>query len=204
MNAAMDAEALCGCSWQRCVTHLQRDLQGHVGTRAGKATCADLVRLACSQEDPVLARAVWEEAQPRVSAISRAAGEAFGAAREDALAFMAFPREHWPKIRTNNQQERANREIKRRYRSVQAFPSRGSMMRLTCAVPMGEGAGGSRRGCSRRRRWPRRPRRSPSRRPRSGWRLGLYAAEAVRATDPRNGPPRWGQRTETARRYERS
>lgn len=131
-------EVFCGCSWQRCVTHLQRDLRGHVRTRAGKAACAELVRLACSQEDPALARAVWEEAAPYVSSLSRAAGEAFESAREDALAFMAFPREHWPKIRTNNQQERANREIKRRYASVQAFPSRASMMRLTCAVLMGE------------------------------------------------------------------
>lgn len=51
---------------------------------------------------------------------------------------MAFPRERGPKIRTNNQQERANREIKPRHRSVQSFPSRTSMMRLTCAVLMGE------------------------------------------------------------------
>lgn len=55
-----------------------------------------------------------------------------------ALAFMSFPREHWQKIRTNNVQERANREIKRRYRSVQSFPSEASMMRLVCAVLAGE------------------------------------------------------------------
>lgn len=51
---------------------------------------------------------------------------------------MSFPREHWQKIRTNNVQERANREIKRRYRSVQSFPSEASMMRLVCAVLAGE------------------------------------------------------------------
>ena len=55
-------------------------------------------------------------------------------ARENARAFMSFPREHWQKIRTNNVQERANCEIKRRYRSVQSFPSEASMMRLVCAV----------------------------------------------------------------------
>lgn len=36
-------EVFCGCSWQRCVTHLQRDLQGRVRTRAGKAACAVLM-----------------------------------------------------------------------------------------------------------------------------------------------------------------
>lgn len=181
-------EVLCGCSWQRCVTHLQRDLQGHVRTRAGKAALADLVRLACSQEDPVLARAVWEEAAPRVEGLSRAAGEAFASAREDALAFMAFPREHWPKIRTNNQQERANREIKRRYRSVQAFPSRGSMMRLTCAVLMGEEG----RWQAARMFSPEslaRAKAAPEGAPGDG-RLAaarLYAAEAVRAVVDRHG-----------------
>ena len=48
----------------------------------------------------------------------------------------AFPRAHWAKLRTNNVQERANREIKRRYRVAQSFPSRESMLRLTCASLM--------------------------------------------------------------------
>lgn len=181
-------EVFCGCSWQRCVTHLQRDLQVRVRTRAGKAACAELVRLATTQADAALARAVWDEAQPYVAALSRAAGEAFGEAREDALAYMAFPREHWPKIRTNNQQERANREIKRRYRSVQSFPSRASMMRLTCAVLMGEEG-----------RWQAQRLLSPSSlakaapsaaEPPSDERLEaarLYAAEAVREVVDRRG-----------------
>lgn len=41
-------------------------------------------------------------------------------------------------MRTNNVQERANREIKRRYRSVQSFPSRESLMRLVGAVMLEE------------------------------------------------------------------
>ena len=94
------------------------------------------VRLAVSDAD--VARAAWDLAAPRVRALSRAAGDVFEGAREDALAFMSFPREHWQKIRTNNVQERANREIKRRYRSVQSFPSEASMMRLVCAVLAGE------------------------------------------------------------------
>ena len=90
------------------------------------------------QADADVARAAWDLAAPRVRALSRPAGDVFEGAREDALAFMSFPREHWQKIRTNNVQERANREIKRRYRSVQSFPSEASMMRLVCAVLAGE------------------------------------------------------------------
>lgn len=55
-------------------------------------------------------------------------------AREDALCYLSFPQEHRLRIRTNNVQERANREIKRRTKVVQVFPSRKSLMRLVCAV----------------------------------------------------------------------
>jgi transposase-like protein len=131
-------EVFCGCAWQRCVTHLQRNVQGHVRSAAGRAAAADLVRAATTQRDPLVARAVWDAAEPWVSSLSAAAGRVFSEAREDALAFMSFPEAHWAKIRTNNVQERANREIKRRYRAVQSFPSEDSMMRLVCSVLMGE------------------------------------------------------------------
>ncbi|MFR5416162.1 MAG: IS256 family transposase [Collinsella sp.] len=71
-----------------------------------------------------------------VASVSARAGEVFEQAEDSALAFTAFPRAHWAKLRTNNVQERANREIKRRYRVVQSFPSRESMLRLTCASLM--------------------------------------------------------------------
>ena len=132
------SRVLPGCSWQRCLTHLQRDIRGHIHSLAGQALAADLVRACAGQPDADVARAAWDLAAPRVRALSRSAGDVFEGAREDALAFMSFPREHWQKIRTNNVQERANREIKRRYRSVQSFPSEASMMRLVCAVLAGE------------------------------------------------------------------
>lgn len=132
------SEAFCGCAWQRCVTHLQRNLQGHAHTLDGKRAVAALVRAATTQRDPLVARAVWEAASPWVRGVSAAAGNVFDSAREDALAFMSFPQEHWCKLRTNNVQERANREIKRRARSVQTFPSEGSLLRLVGSVLMGE------------------------------------------------------------------
>ena len=91
---------------------------------------------AVYQDDPDLARCVWAEAAPWVASVSARAGEVFEQAEDSALAFTAFPRAHWAKLRTNNVQERANREIKRRYRVVQSFPSRESMLRLTCASLM--------------------------------------------------------------------
>lgn len=52
----------------------------------------------------------------------------------DALAYLAFPPSHWKRLRTNNVQERANREIMRRSRVVQVFPSERSLERLVGAV----------------------------------------------------------------------
>ena len=45
-------------------------------------------------------------------------------AEPDALTYLDFPPTHWKRLRTNNVQERTNREIKRRSRVVQVFPPR--------------------------------------------------------------------------------
>ena len=55
-------------------------------------------------------------------------------AEPDALAYLDFPPSHWKRPRTNNVQERSNREIKRRSRVVQVFPSVKSLERLAGAV----------------------------------------------------------------------
>ena len=55
-------------------------------------------------------------------------------AEADALAYLDFPPSHWKRLRTNNVQERTNREIKRRSRVIQVFPSRAALMRVVGAV----------------------------------------------------------------------
>ena len=55
-------------------------------------------------------------------------------AEPDALAYLDFPPAHWKRLSTNNVQERTNREIKRRSRVVQVFPSTASLVRLAGAV----------------------------------------------------------------------
>jgi putative transposase len=52
---------------------------------------------------------------------------------EETLSYMAFPREHWTRIRTNNMLERIIREIRRRTRVVGAFPDGHSALMLVAA-----------------------------------------------------------------------
>ncbi|MCL6504316.1 MAG: transposase [Pirellulales bacterium] len=52
---------------------------------------------------------------------------------EETLSYMAFSREHWTRIRTNNMLERIMQEIRRRTRGVGHFPDGQSAVTLAAA-----------------------------------------------------------------------
>ena len=56
------------------------------------------------------------------------------ASREDVLAHMDFPKEHWPQIAGTNPLERLNEEIKRRADVVGIFPNDEAIIRLVGAL----------------------------------------------------------------------
>jgi len=67
------------------------------------------------------------EKQPKLAAL-------MDASREDVLAYMDFPREHWPQIASTNPLERVNKEIERRSDVVGIFPNDEAIIRLVGAL----------------------------------------------------------------------
>jgi len=55
-------------------------------------------------------------------------------AENDVLAFMTFPRAHWPQIYSTNPLERLNAEIKRRTNVAGIFPDDAAITRLVSAM----------------------------------------------------------------------
>ncbi|MGH9272032.1 MAG: IS256 family transposase, partial [Ilumatobacteraceae bacterium] len=128
------AAVLAEASWQRCRTHFMANL----ATRAPKANwpmIATLVRSIFEQPDR---DATWSQLGDVVDRLTQAgfvdlANDMLDAA-DDILAFAAFPAEHWPQIRSNNPQERLNKEIRRRTDVVGIFPNRAAVIRLVGAL----------------------------------------------------------------------
>ena len=125
---------LSGSSWQRCRTHFMANFASRV-PKASWPMVATLVRSVFEQPDR---DTVWGRLGDVVSKLTEtgftdAAGFLLDAA-DDILAFSAFPVEHWPKIRSNNPQERLNKEIRRRTDVVGIFPNRQAVIRLVGAI----------------------------------------------------------------------
>src|SRR5262249_30854220 len=69
----------------------------------------------------------------------------------ETLSYMAFPREHWSRVRTNNVLERLLREVRRRTRVVGNFPDGESAVMLVAARL--RHVAGTRWGSRRYRTW---------------------------------------------------
>ncbi len=127
------AAALPGACWQRCRTHYLRNLLTCV-PKSAQPWVATLVRTIFDQPTAEQVRTQHGWVIDALSAKYPAACDHLDAARDELLAFAAFPREIWKQIWSNNPQERLNKEIRRRTDVAGIFPDRTSIIRLIGAV----------------------------------------------------------------------
>ena len=116
-------------SWQRCRVHFMRNALGHV-PRAQQQMVAAAIRTAFAQENQRQARVQWRETADKLRSRFPALAALLDQAEDDVLAFMAFPKEHWPQLSSTNPLERLHKEIKRRSRVVEIFPNDSAVLRL--------------------------------------------------------------------------
>ena len=127
------AAVLPGAAWQRCRAHYSRNLATRV-PKSAQPWVSTLVRTIFEQPDAASVRAQHAQVVSALEAKFPAAASHLDEAREDILAFTAFPREIWRQVWSNNPQERLNKEIRRRTDVVGIFPGRDAIIRLVGAV----------------------------------------------------------------------
>ena len=127
------AANLPGASWQRCRTHYAANLM----STCPKSSWPAVKAMLHSVYDQPTAKDVHAQFDKLLDAVADklpAVAEHLDAARDDVLAFTAFPKDLWRQIWSNNPNERLNREIRRRTDVVGIFPDRDSVTRLVGAV----------------------------------------------------------------------
>ena len=81
-------------------------------------------------QGPDQVRSHWQRVTEMLRKQFPTAVPVMDAARDDVLAFLHFPQEHWRKVWSTNPLERLNKESKRRTNVVGIFPNDAAIVRL--------------------------------------------------------------------------
>jgi len=127
------AATLTGAAWQRCLTHVMRNLLTRV-PKSAQSFVATMVRTIFAQPDAATVREQHARIVAQLETRFPEASTLLDEAGPDLLAFTSFPKEHWRQLWSNNSLERLNKEIRRRTDVVGIFPDRASIIRLVGAV----------------------------------------------------------------------
>jgi transposase-like protein len=119
--------------WQRCMVHWYRNVGSAVPQSKSKEVMA-MLKAIHAQEDREAAHKKGADVVAKLKEMKLAkAASIVEEGVSETLSYMAYPREHWTRIRTNNPLERIMREIRRRTRVVGAFPDGNSALMLVAA-----------------------------------------------------------------------
>jgi putative transposase len=123
------AAVLYGAGWQRCRVHFVRNALALVPKAAAQLVAAT-IRTVFAQPEPEMAPQAWRQVADGFRSRYPKLAVLLDEAEADVLAYLAFPREHWRQIWSNNPLERVNREVKRRTDVVGIFPNEAALVRL--------------------------------------------------------------------------
>ena len=124
---------LLGSAWQRCKVHFLRNVLARIPKGSAQMVLA-AIRTVFAQPDAASVREQLDEVVDKLTPRFPVAASMLAGAREDLLAFTAFPVAHWQKVWSTNPLERVNKEIKRRTDVVGIFPNEAAVLRLAGAV----------------------------------------------------------------------
>jgi len=93
-----------------------------------------MLKTIFAQESKKEAFEQWNKVADALREKDAKLGQLMDTAREDVLAYMDFPKDHWTKISSTNPLERLNKEIKRRTDVVGIFPNDAALVRLVGAL----------------------------------------------------------------------
>ena len=110
-----------------------RNALAHVAAKQRPAVIA-MIKTIFAQETAQDAHAQWKSVAKALRERAPKLAELMNEAREDVLADIAFPKEHWPQIASTNPLERLNGEVKRRSNVVGIFPNDRAVVRLVGAL----------------------------------------------------------------------
>ena len=127
------ASVFIGAAWQRCRVHFMRNVLSKV-PKASAEMVAAAIRTIFAQPDAKHVRSQFAEVTTMLEGKFPDVASMLIDAKEDLLAFSAFPEAHWRKIWSTNPLERLNGEIKRRTNVVGIFPNDAAVTRLITAV----------------------------------------------------------------------
>jgi transposase-like protein len=122
-----------GASWQRCRVHFMRNVLSVV-PKGSQDMVASIIRTIFAQPDREHIHTQYAEVARMLTRSHPKVAGMLDDARDDLLAFAAFPQRHWRQIWSTNPLERVNKEIKRRTDVVGVFPNPAALLRLAGAV----------------------------------------------------------------------
>jgi putative transposase len=122
-----------GAAHQRCRVHFARNLLATV-PKGNQEMVAAAFRTIFAQATRDEMATQWDHVRATFAERFEKAAKLMDGAKDEVLAFSAFPRAQWRQLWSTNPLERLNKELKRRCRVVGIFPTEAALVRLAGAV----------------------------------------------------------------------